>query len=123
MQKTNLAGKLETEDVVIIGNDPHSNAKKQESLFNRICYNCGEKFKSEDKTACRCADCIKLYNQSKQKQIDIPFVDAWKAQKIQTPNKVKQAFLFKNMFLYGIISMGLIGLAFVIILLQTMIMG
>ena len=92
MQTNKLDGKLDTDEVTIIGNDLRSNVKKPTFTF-RVCYNCGKKFETEDKTACRCADCIKLYNQSKQKQIDIPFVDAWKPQKSEDISLIGYLFM------------------------------
>jgi protein-arginine kinase activator protein McsA len=65
MQRTNLAGKLETDDTIIIGNGK-SNAK---STLQRVCFNCGKNFNSEDKSATICPACKKIYNKPIIKQV------------------------------------------------------
>jgi hypothetical protein len=60
MQRTNLAGKLETNEVVILGNGK-PNAKV---VLEKVCFNCGKSFSSEDKSATICNTCKKIYKQS-----------------------------------------------------------
>jgi hypothetical protein len=96
MQTTKLDGKLDTDEVTIIGNDKHSNAKKS-TLKSKVCYDCGKKFDSPDKDATICSNCIKLYNKPSFE----PFVDAWKPQPITM-------YPHKNIFIGGI------GLFFII---------
>jgi hypothetical protein len=60
MQRTNLAGKLETDELTIIGNGK-SDAKP---TLQSICFNCGKHFSSEDKSATICNACKKIYKQS-----------------------------------------------------------
>jgi hypothetical protein len=61
MQRTNLAGKYEDNEVTIIGNDPKSNAKPT-TTQTMVCYNCGKSFKTNDKKATMCNACKKIYN-------------------------------------------------------------
>ena len=65
MQKTNLAGKLETDIVVILSNGK-SDAKPT-TVKTRVCYNCGHTFNSDDDDATLCNACKKIYKQSKSK--------------------------------------------------------
>lgn len=55
-----LDGKLDTEEVTIIGNDPQSNVK-QPKFPKMTCYDCGHKFGTDNKDATICPACVKLY--------------------------------------------------------------
>jgi hypothetical protein len=103
MQTTKLDGKLDTDEVTIIGNDNHSNAKQIKSK-NVVCYDCGKKFETTDKEATICPNCITLYNKSKE----TPVIYTWKPQPITM-------YPHKNIFIGG---MGLFFIISFIIILK-----
>ena len=47
--------------------------------MQRICYNCGTKFETEDKSATMCDNCIKLYKTPKPIEVTVyPKISKWK---------------------------------------------